>query len=418
MDFSVTPIQPVTLEFLAVVLAGFGNELTPLTGDLGSEPVPKALLPIANKPMIDYVLSWVEQSGIQARIKGDFVLLPCDFVPPPSLPLSRLLDKFRTEVMADGAIVTTCWFEMSLEKTAAPEEWRMSSRSTAIAWDDSTGALLYVDNPDDTDRNPDELEIRMSLLSRYPRIKFSSKLQDSHVYVCKRGILDLLQQKTELDSFREDFLPWLCKLQYQKVRYMKYGDTFGSTAHSPFQPPSEEKENQPMAKMLRVGLVIHRANEGGCFRTNNLPAYLEANRHFIGDVPYILPSDPQRRSLIDAKALISSDSMVGDFTRVDERATIKRSIIGKHCIISKTVKIVGCILLDHCVIAEGAKLEGSILGKNTTVGRMAELVRCVTQGGYEVKENESYQNEKLDVSEWGAQSDGLDEAVSHGSAEE
>jgi translation initiation factor eIF-2B subunit gamma len=67
------------------------------------------------------------------------------------------------------------------------------------------------------------------------------------------------------------------------------------------------------------------------------------------------------------------------------------------------VKIVGCVLLDHCVISDGcvifnllsdndtpysrAKLDGCILGNSTTVGSKAELVRCVTQAGYEVKDN-------------------------------
>lgn len=46
--------------------------LLPLTGDHGDEPCPKALLPIANRPMIEYVLSWIEQSGI----KGDASLRP------------------------------------------------------------------------------------------------------------------------------------------------------------------------------------------------------------------------------------------------------------------------------------------------------------------------------------------------------
>jgi translation initiation factor eIF-2B subunit gamma len=138
---------------------------------------------------------------------------------------------------------------------------------------------------------------------------------------------------------------------------------------------------------LRVGVIIHREEDGYCVRTNNLPAYLEANRHFISDASYTLPVDPQNRALIDAKASISSDSTIGDFTKVAEKTTIKKSVIGRHCIIGKIVKIVGCVLLDHCVVSDGAKLEGSILGRNTKVGSKAELVRCVTQGGYEVKEN-------------------------------
>lgn len=460
MEFSVAPLRPVTREFLAIVLAGFGNELVPLSGDLGNQPCPKALLPISNKPMIDYVLSWIEKSGIKdvllicppshrpsishfiyseslasspslcidlqtfddsqglsvgtcsvlrhfsSRIKEDFVILPCDFIPPPSLPLSKLLNKFRIETMSDGAIVTTCWFEPPSGKTTVPEEWGTNSQATPIVWDNSTGTLLYVDTLDNTDRNPEEVELRMSLLCRYPRTNMSSKLQDSHVYVCKRQVLGVLQQKGDFESLREDFFPWLCKLQYQKTRQLKYGNVLGNLEGSEPSSPDEGHEDPSVTGSLRVGIVIHRAKDGFCIRANDLPSYLEANRHFVYSASsYTLPSDPQMRSLIDAKASISPDSIIGDFTKVDERASIKKSVIGKHCVVGKMAKIVGCVILDHCVIADGAKLESSILGKNTRVGSKATLVHCVTQGGYEVKENESYRNERLDITDWEAEAD-------------
>ncbi|KAI6009237.1 UDP-3-O-glucosamine N-acyltransferase [Pisolithus marmoratus] len=477
MDFSVAPLRPVTREFLAIVLAGFGNELVPLSGDLGNQPCAKALLPISNKPMVDYVLSWIEKSGIRdvllicppshrpsishfiyseslasssslridlqtfddsqglsigtcsvlrhfsSRIKEDFVILPCDFIAPPSLPLSRLLNKFRIETMSDGAIVNSCWFEPPPGKTAVPEEWGSNTQSTPIVWDNSTGTLLYVDTLDNTDRNPEEFELRMSLLCRYPRTNMSSKLQDSHVYVCKREVLSVLQQKSEFESLREDFFPWLCKLQYQQTRHAKYGSALGSVEGSEPSSPDEDHENQSVRRSLRVGVVMHRAKEGFCIRANDLPSYLEANRHFVNSASYTLPSDPQMRSLIDPKSSISPDSTIGDFTKVDERATIKKSVIGKHCVIGKMAKIVGCVILDHCVIADGAKLESSILGKNTRVGSKASLVHCVTQGGYEVKENENYRNERLDITDWDAETneeeeeDGDDDASEDGDEE-
>ncbi|KAF9236076.1 nucleotide-diphospho-sugar transferase [Melanogaster broomeanus] len=458
MDFNVSPVQAVTREFLAVILAGFGNELFPLTGDVGDEPCPKALLTISNKPMVDYVLSWVEESGItdvllicpsshrpsishyihsessasssslhidiqtfdesqelsvgtcsilrhfSGRIQQDFVLLPCDFVPPPSLPLSKLLNKFRTETTSDGAIVVSCWFE-------TPDEWGSHSQSTPIVWDDCTGTLLYIGTLDGADRNSEELELRTN----------------SHVYVCKREVLDALQEKAGLDSLREDFLPWLCKVHYQTRKRSKYGSgkifRHLYIMDNRLMTPTGSDDDHAEASGLRVGVVIHRAKDGYCLRANNLLAYLEANRHVgcpeysaeLTDICYTLPSDPQKRALIDTKASISPDSTIGDFTKVDEKTTIKKSVIGKHCVIGKAVKIVGCVVLDHCVISDGAKLESSIVGRSTTVGGRAELVRCVTQGGYEVKEDENYRNEKLDASDWGAETgDENDDNNEHG----
>ncbi|KAF7792278.1 hypothetical protein EIP86_003314 [Pleurotus ostreatoroseus] len=101
--------------------------------------------------------------------------------------------------------------------------------------------------------------------------------------------------------------------------------------------------------------------------------------------------------------------MVGHTTKVEERTSIKKSVIGKHCVIGKMVKIVGCVILDHCVISDGVKLDGCILGANTKVGTKAELSRVVTQAGYEVDAGETYRNEKLELSDWAARNGSTDD---------
>ena len=68
----------------------------------------------------------------------------------------------------DGAIVTSCWLKnRGADKGTVPEEWGQIGSSVPIIWDKKSGTLLHIDTPDDRDRNPDELEIRMSLLSRF-----------------------------------------------------------------------------------------------------------------------------------------------------------------------------------------------------------------------------------------------------------
>jgi len=507
MDFDDQGSKRIPNEFLAVVLAGFGNELLPLTSNYGDEPSPKALLPIANKPMLEYPLVWIEQSGIRDvllvcptphrsalsnyiqsdsstsfpslridlqtydesqdlsvgtctvlrhfahKIQQDFILLPCDFVPPPSFSLTKVLNKFRTESTYDGAIATACFFEgRSAEKGSSTEEWGVLPTPVPIVWDDRSGTLLHIETPDDIDHNGEEIELRMSLLSRYPRAKLSANLHDSHVYICSRHVLDALQQKDRFDSIREEFIPWLCKPQYQRTKQEKYGLVLSpiantlnqglalqhSTLHAktprrPLQkeallqsPPSDGQNEDNARSMipsladddeegillasLRVGLIVQRGAEGGyAARANNLHSYLDLNRHFLSQTVYSLPTDPESRSLIDHKAQISSDSMIGHSTRVEERTNIKKSVIGKHCVIGKMARIVGCVIQDHCVISDGAKLDGCILGKGTKVGEKAELTRCVTQCGYEVGAGESAKNEKLDVSDWTAAPQSSDE---------
>lgn len=102
-----------------------------------------------------------------SRIQSDFIILPCDFVPPPSLGLIQLLNKFRTESTYDGSIATVCFYESSRpDKSTATEEWGMLPSNVPIVFDERSGTLLYVDTPDDVDKNSEEFEFRMSLLTQ------------------------------------------------------------------------------------------------------------------------------------------------------------------------------------------------------------------------------------------------------------
>ncbi|KAF8967811.1 UDP-3-O-glucosamine N-acyltransferase [Flammula alnicola] len=474
MDLDNVKPDLVTREFLAVLFAGFGNDLVPLTNDYGDEPCPKALLPVANKPLLDYVLDWLEQSGIQDvllicpsrhrsaiyhhihsdvsssslridlqtydesqggiigtcallrqfsnRISEDFVVLPCDFIPPPSLPLSRLLDKFRVDSLSEGSLATTCWYSSPPpEKGAFIDEWGSPPATFPIVWDPATDTLLHVDTSDDFDRNPEEIELKMSMLSRFPHTKLSSSLEDSHVYVCRRSVLDLLHQKPHFSSLREEFFPWLCKVQYSRSKRGKYRQTLSAMEESTSQalalqhsslinksplmdedvpsPTNADPESTFQAK-LKTGVVIHNRSSEPAMRINTLQKFHEINKRILSRTTYSLPLDPKDRSLIDQKAQISADSIVGESTQISERTSIKRSVIGRHCTIGRMVKITGCVLLDHCIVEDGAKLDGCILGKSTQVGQKAELTRCVTQAGYEVGEGEISKGEKLEVSDW------------------
>ncbi|KAK2467757.1 hypothetical protein APHAL10511_000052 [Amanita phalloides] len=456
-------------EFLAVILSGFGHELRPLTSNDGDEPFPKSLLPVANKPILEYALSWLEKSGIKdvlilcpeshhpilyhhinsevstsltidlqgfqepqdvgagtcallrhfsGHITKDFILLPCDFVPPASFPLQRMLDKFRVDVVSNNAVLTTCWFPgCRPEKSLFPEEW-INPSTSSIMLDEETESLLYIDSANDIDSNDENFEIRISLLSKYPRCKLLASYQDSHVYVCQRAVLDILCDKPHFLSFREEFLPFLCKTQHQLTRKRRYGQAlltpFSNSAqgraleHSTVYtricttrlqkqvnvPPKGQTCAQPS---LRIGVVLLTS---GALRVNSLSTFFEINRRLLTSAAFVLPSDPKDRSLIDPKALISADSIVGSSTQVSARAMIKKSVIGRHCKIGMQAKVNNCILFDHCAIGDGARLDNCILGKNTKIGAAAEMTRCVTQTGFEVASGDVMRNEKLEISDW------------------
>lgn len=93
--------------------------------------------------------------------------MPCDFIPSPSLRLSDLLNKFRIDAVSEGSLATTCWFASQLpEKGTFVEEWGIAPTSRSIVWEPSTGTLLHIDTSDDVEDNSEEMELKMSMLSR------------------------------------------------------------------------------------------------------------------------------------------------------------------------------------------------------------------------------------------------------------
>lgn len=375
------------------------------------------------------------------RIAGDFVLLPCDFLPPPSLRLETVLNKFRVESSSEGSIATALFYETrgrhsegekapSKSTPSGEEAWSAPPPPAAIIYEPKEGTLLHVDALDDQDRDGDEMALRMATLWQHPRVSLSTRLADAHVYVCRRAVLDLLQLKQkDTDSFREEFFPWLCKLQTHRARRRKYmallkeSNAFSALAqsqshdlalqHSTSQKPSLSHLSSPhigsadsspetsapgsdsSTQSLRVGLVIHPHASGHAARANTVHTYLELNRLTLGS--RVSERDP---SLIDPKANISADCLIGSSTRVGERTTIKKCMVGSHCVIGKNVKLSGCVLMEYCVVEDGVKLDGCILGKNTRVGPKAELTKCLTQAGFEVEAGGTFKHEKLEVSDW------------------
>ncbi|KIY44316.1 hypothetical protein FISHEDRAFT_51520 [Fistulina hepatica ATCC 64428] len=473
IDISSEKTELVPSEFLAVILAGFGQDLLPLTADYLDESCPKCLLPVGNIPMIDYVLSWIELAGINnvlilcpsehkkaivhhidsdlappltslhivveasdqppelsggpctilrqfsARIQGDFVIFPCDFIPSHSFPLTTILNQFRKS----GSLFSSLWYTSLPKEKTTPDEWMSSTPASSILWDPQTDTLIHVDSPEDRDDDPEDLVLCMNMLRQHAHARLSINYVDAHVYVCRNAVIDLLLDRTVFDSFKHEFLPWLCQLQYSRRKMAKYSScrssylvmayhwvvsstneldqlTFG---HTSLNNPRHESAG------FTVGLVLCAPDYTQEYigRAHTLQSFYDLNRYVLTknghDSPVVEKRQVKTLAVAEGRskpASISTDSIVSVSARIEERASVKRSVIGKHCRIGRGARISGCVLLDHCIIEEGASLEGCLLGKNTKIGARAELVRCVTQAGYEVSEGETLKNEKLDMCDW------------------
>lgn len=51
---------------------------------------------------------------------------------------------------------------------------------------------------------------------RFPRVRLHTDLQDAHLYIFKRWVLDMVADKENISSISEDLIPMLVKCQYQR----------------------------------------------------------------------------------------------------------------------------------------------------------------------------------------------------------
>lgn len=49
---------------------------------------------------------------------------------------------------------------------------------------------------------------------------------------------------------------------------------------------------------------------------------------------------------------VGNDSIIGEYTKIDERSSVKKSCVGAHCVIGKNVKIANSVIMDHVVIGD------------------------------------------------------------------
>ncbi len=102
---------------------------------------------------------------------------------------------------------------------------------------------------------------------------------------------------------------------------------------------------------------FHNLKDGYAARANTIGTYAELNRQVLAATAIaVAASGHPRNPAIPSQphqGQISSDSVVAPSARIGEKTSIKKSIIGPHCVIGKNVKLSGCTLMGHVEVQDG-----------------------------------------------------------------
>ncbi|ORY53047.1 hypothetical protein BCR33DRAFT_711435 [Rhizoclosmatium globosum] len=413
-------------EFQAVILCGSGAKLFPLIDD----NCPKALLPLANKPMLFYQLEWLETAMINDilivcqeeahkkinnyihnvlnvserypnakvevikskgsgtssadalrlvanRIKTDFIVLSCDTI--TNYPPNKLLDVFRIQ----SPTFTALFHEpLKAEGEVASSKSKDDDLIEYVAIDHSTCRLLFSVAGDEVD---DELPVRMSILDKFPVVNIHTKLRDAHLYVFKHWVIDFLS-KSKIQSIKEELIPLLTHFQYSEKVLKREG----------------------VEKYLKAGGLSydefytsrHQSSTGGGFV--NATYSQSMHEHYLRQNLHNPPSTASSTILLDD---VEDDEVTTDFHkhivctalvakegycfRVNSvpnylegsRALIK-TITPEELVPRSVERAKGCqvgdsLVGDSCRVGEKTSIKKSVIGNHCVIGKNVKIINSV-----------------------------------------
>lgn len=414
------------MEFHAVICCGTGKALSPFS-KVRSTGVPKALLPIANKPMIEYVLDWCERAFFPK------ITVVCDEESYDDI--SAALDAYKVGKTNHGKL------EGEAEILGSPEDvYQYTSSIDLISLNTtSNGEIInylytsksilplqeFVILPCDFITNlPPQVLIEAyrnkqdSDLGLVVHYRNGLEIEDKkHVifprnYTIYNDLLDGQQQL--LDIYLNEDIDFHKALKIRTQMCWRYPKAtistqllnssifFGSATQifkiiqdNPqkfhelyFKSRSITKVYRDLARRSwkhsvsksTVAFVI-LPSQAYFFRSNNLPVLMEANRHFMKLQSQTSKPLPQKEKPL---ANIGADSIIGDNCEIGEKTNVKRTVLGNNCTIGKRVKLTGCLIFNDVTIGDDVQLENCIIGHHATIQNKLRLTNCNVESTHEV----------------------------------
>ncbi|XP_044297797.1 translation initiation factor eIF-2B subunit gamma [Varanus komodoensis] len=442
------------MEFQAVVMAvGGGSRMMDLTSS-----IPKALLPICNKPLIWYPLNLLEQVGfeevivvttkdvqkvlnLETKLKLDIVCIADDADMGTADSLRHIHEKIKTDVLVLSCDLITdvalhevidlfrahdATLSMLMKKASEPTDLvpgqkgkkKLVEQRDFIGVDDSGKRLLFMANEADLD---EEIVIKRSILQRHPRMHIRTGLMDAHLYCMKKCVVDFLVDNRSFTSIRSELIPYLVRKQFsspalvqqeqnnkehdQKKKDQKTLDIYnylkdGSLFELGTDKMCWNNRRGDMKEAFHEGKVrcyVHIMEGGLCYRVNTLGLYIEANRQVSKMLPSLYSEEPLVHStaeIID-KCLVGSDSIVGKSTQIGEKTAIKHSVIGTACVIKDKVKITNCIIMDCVRIEDGCMLQNCVVCHNAVIEKGADIKDCLIGNSQHLDPKSKHINEVI-----------------------
>ncbi|KMZ85538.1 hypothetical protein PVMG_00287 [Plasmodium vivax Mauritania I] len=282
------------------------------------------------------------------KIKSDFIIVNCDIL--GFVDFHSLANLFRGE----NAICALLLLE---ENQTDTERKKQKEKDELLNLENNIWVCI--------DRNSKVVSMKDSLsMKQSGRLKISkinlaahrnfilkTDLLDSHVYIFKNYVLDILERKSAFTSIKYDLIPYLIKIQNTRRAAEYY-------AKSEFQ-----------FHMYKTLVNKHEQLK------NVLPPYC-----------FFLMSDKNQSY---------KDCIISSHFEHEENVVLKKSVLGKNVKIKKNSSVSRSILMDNITVSENCHIQNSIICKNVLIEENCKLVDCIVKENSVIERNGTFEKETL-----------------------
>ncbi|KAJ8604288.1 hypothetical protein CTAYLR_002500 [Chrysophaeum taylorii] len=409
-----------------VILAGTSGEsrFFPIT-----EGLPKAVLPVGNRPLVTYLLRTllvkcgvarcvvVTTSRYERAVRGavaDFrnadVAVVDEMVGSAGAVREALsndegLRQCREVLVVSGECCLGFRSVLRLVETHRLQgvDCTMLVRRGTDDAEDSEVMVLSGDRvadkvsamelDDDAEDGEGRIRVAKALLRRSPRLVVRTDLLDVHAYVfSKEALLGAIENGGPSQSLRADVVPGLATAYFRAPpedlvegydlyeRMMADDDDDGGGGGGSIRPRGvvavvakepRQQQQQPRAQQREGGDAEEKEEDddpvGAEFvaRIRSIGAYAQLCRHVVARANLTFP--------LDGKILKRDGALVGPDARLGEKVTLKNTTIGARAVIGTRCKINNSVVFDDAVIEEGCVVQNSIVCKRATVKTKSNL---------------------------------------------
>lgn len=403
---------------VVILIGGYGYSLFPLT-----EKQYKHLLPVANKPLLAYVVEKLQshyftnfifvcnkenKNEIERYFEEKFVwskkIPKTTYYYAPERYLSStqaladLCSKYvitKDILLINGDLITSCNLNNLVDYHYINE-----NDITAVVVDSKESECLIVSDNDlnvlkITDREElrfKGLYLRSSITHRNTEMNILSNKDLANIFIIGKDLFNILPKLSDkFHNFGDELLPFLVEHQYNKkllgeIRRIKL--EADETMSQDF--------NVDQSSEMRYRINCYQF-EGYNRRVNSLKEYVQLNFEalsmhrtspvfqFTENNEKMLPPNSEDKNK-------GQGNIISLETDISDQAIIKRCIIANGCKIGKG-QLKNCIVLKDTIIADDCNLDNCFIGARVVIHSKCKLVDCTVADYYTVREQSSVTNE-------------------------